>query len=640
MGKHNKKKKSKGTNASLGKSLINNLKKKTDKKNYVSDLHRFEDRKFERTDLTSILEQDSLNEFADLVSLSQKKAQVLRGKEISEEAESSKNPNLAVFEHVIDKGIIRPKYAPLKLPRKPAWNKNMTKAELITNENKAFLEWRRDVAFMEEGNVNLAMTPFEKNLAVWKQLWSVVERCQILIQIVDARNPYFYYSADLERYIKELDGNKHYLLLLNKSDYLDEAQIQHWNDYFKEKGVEHIFFSAMAEKTRMERQEQQNKAKDLPKTGVANEMLGDIREAIQEDEEETKELEKVDEILEKGELSLLDDTTIYSREELMRLIRVFMKQRCDKPEGKDGRHNIGMIGYPNVGKSSVINVLCGSKKVGVASRPGKTKHFQTIYLGSDICLCDCPGLVFPSFASSKSEMVCCGVIPIDNLRDIKGPMELVAQRIPKEMFEQEYKISLPETYSASEVLQVYSGFKGYVTGRGLPDENKAARIMLKDYNNGKLLFVHLRPDYDPEKHGYVNQSNVEYTMKFSIPEPDEESKDGQSETISDASMLSAADPRTEVGIHYSTKNQQFTNQMEKKFDKDFFEQKSQKKMTKAQRRELKFAKKRGEEPESVDLDNPRINKGKGKRAVGGYNEKKKTGVNSNKVSHFSGLEFD
>ncbi len=41
---------------------------------------------------------------------------------------------------------------------------------------------------------------------------------------------------------------------------------------------------------------------------------------------------------------------------------------------------VGMVGYPNVGKSSVINVLCGRKRVGVASMPGKTKHFQTLNL--------------------------------------------------------------------------------------------------------------------------------------------------------------------------------------------------------------------------------------------------------------------
>lgn len=43
-----------------------------------------------------------------------------------------------------------------------------------------------------------------------------------------------------------------------------------------------------------------------------------------------------------------------------------------------------MVGYPNVGKSSVINTLCNRKLVGVASRPGKTKHFQTIQLEEDI----------------------------------------------------------------------------------------------------------------------------------------------------------------------------------------------------------------------------------------------------------------
>lgn len=34
-----------------------------------------------------------------------------------------------------------------------------------------------------------------------------------------------------------------------------------------------------------------------------------------------------------------------------------------------------MVGYPNVGKSSVINVLCKRKLVGVSTKPGKTKHF-------------------------------------------------------------------------------------------------------------------------------------------------------------------------------------------------------------------------------------------------------------------------
>ena len=53
---------------------------------------------------------------------------------------------------------------------------------------------------------------------------------------------------------------------------------------------------------------------------------------------------------------------------------------------------VGLVGYPNVGKSSTINALIGEKKVSVSSTPGKTKHFQTIRLSADVLLCDCPGL--------------------------------------------------------------------------------------------------------------------------------------------------------------------------------------------------------------------------------------------------------
>jgi large subunit GTPase 1 len=60
------------------------------------------------------------------------------------------------------------------------------------------LAWRRDVAAVEENNIKLAITPFEKNIEVWKQLWRVIEKSQLLFQIVDGRNPFFYYSQDLE----------------------------------------------------------------------------------------------------------------------------------------------------------------------------------------------------------------------------------------------------------------------------------------------------------------------------------------------------------------------------------------------------------------------------------------------------------
>ncbi|KAH7956583.1 hypothetical protein HPB52_010873 [Rhipicephalus sanguineus] len=84
------------------------------------------------------------------------------------------------------------------------------------------------------------------------------------------------------------------------------------------------------------------------------------------------------------------------------------------------------VGYPNVGKSSTINALVRSKKVSVSTTPGKTKHFQTLNLDDELCLCDCPGLVFPNFVSNKAEMVVHGILPIDQMTDHVPPVNLIS----------------------------------------------------------------------------------------------------------------------------------------------------------------------------------------------------------------------
>ncbi|VDP93805.1 unnamed protein product [Echinostoma caproni] len=70
----------------------------------------------------------------------------------------------------------------------------------------------------------VVLTPFEKNLEFWRQLWRVVERSDLLVQIVDARQPLLYYSSDLEAYARDVDPNKRCIVLVNKSDFLTEEQ--------------------------------------------------------------------------------------------------------------------------------------------------------------------------------------------------------------------------------------------------------------------------------------------------------------------------------------------------------------------------------------------------------------------------------
>lgn len=63
-----------------------------------------------------------------------------------------------------------------------------------------------------------------------------------------------------------------------------------------------------------------------------------------------------------------------------------------------------LSGFPNVGKSSVINSLVGRKVVSVSRTPGHTKYFQTYYLTKTVKLCDCPGLVFPSYVAKQLQV--------------------------------------------------------------------------------------------------------------------------------------------------------------------------------------------------------------------------------------------
>lgn len=82
---------------------------------------------------------------------------------------------------------------------------------------------------------SLLMTPFERNLQLWRQLWRVIERSHLIVQIVDARNPMGFRCVDLENYVSEVGsedndgavpgkGQRRSLLLINKADLLTIEQ--------------------------------------------------------------------------------------------------------------------------------------------------------------------------------------------------------------------------------------------------------------------------------------------------------------------------------------------------------------------------------------------------------------------------------
>ena len=89
----------------------------------------------------------------------------------------------------------------------------MTADEVDRRETDNFLDWRREISQMEEKYPSMKVTPFEKNIEVWRQLWRVLERCDMAVQIVDARNPLMYYTEDLMKYASELQVRSEKLVM-------------------------------------------------------------------------------------------------------------------------------------------------------------------------------------------------------------------------------------------------------------------------------------------------------------------------------------------------------------------------------------------------------------------------------------------
>ena len=428
----------------------------------------------------------------------------------------------------------------ITVPRRPPWDSGTSKAQLEAREREALLEWRRGLADLTE-NHDLLVTPFERNLEVWRQLWRVVERSDLLVQIVDARDPLLFRSEDLEKYVKEVEARKRNLLLVNKADLLTRRQREAWADYFNREGIHFKFFSARTASDLLEADSEVSEQSDHGEEDSSSDAAKDLPQeveglALQEPRQDSKKPDEGSDatnessrsrILTLDELEALFMANIPTAPEADTSADTFTEpssttDSAPNPPATDStaadstttaprKATIGLVGYPNVGKSSTINALLGAKKVSVSATPGKTKHFQTLHLSPSLILCDCPGLVLPNFAATAAELVCAGVLPVDQQRELRGPAALVARRIPRSTLEAMYGVRIPVrpveeggtgVPSASELLAAYARARGFATSGsgGRPDESRAARFVLKDYVNGRLPWCHpppMEPPTDP-----------------------------------------------------------------------------------------------------------------------------------------------
>ncbi|XP_043259536.1 guanine nucleotide-binding protein-like 1 [Colletes gigas] len=386
-----------------------------------------------------------------------------------------------------DQEVAEDYFPPLiDMPKRPPWNINMSKKELELQEQKYFEEYQN---IRRISNIS----HFELNLETWRQLWRVLEKSDILLFIVDIRYPVLMFPPYLYHYVTN-ELKKDMILVLNKVDFASPGIVVAWKEYFHETypKLHILLFTSYptynlhgnTEKTQgLQKRRIRGKLK-MAAEG-AQKLLDICKEIVKDKVDLTSWHEKIqnemqmeynlDDIDHKDSVTVTkEDTSYYEHEQY-----------------KNGVLTIGCIGTPNVGKSSLMNALMGKKVVSVSRTPGHTKYFQTIFLTKNVCLCDCPGLVFPSTVPKELQILM-GSFPIAQVRDPCSTVKFLAERVDLTKLLRLEHPDKDDTWSAMDICEAWAIKRSFLTARtGRPDTYRAANSLLRMALGGAIsIFVY------------------------------------------------------------------------------------------------------------------------------------------------------
>ncbi|KAL1491197.1 hypothetical protein ABEB36_011833 [Hypothenemus hampei] len=261
---------------------------------------------------------------------------------------------------------------------------------------------------------------------IWNELHKVIDSSDVLLQILDARDPLGTRSAYLEKFLKTEKQHKHLIFILNKVDLVPTWVTQRWVAILSKEYPTVAFHASL--------------------------------------------------------------THPFGKGSLINLLRQFAKLHIDKKQ-----ISVGFIGYPNVGKSSVINTLRSKKVCKVAPIAGETKVWQYITLMRRIYLIDCPGVVYPS-AETDVEKVLKGVVRVELINNPEDYIASVLERVKKDYLIKTYKVE--DWTDSIDFLEKMARRSGRLLKGGEPDISSVAKMVLNDWQRGRLPFFVCPPGYE------------------------------------------------------------------------------------------------------------------------------------------------
>lgn len=193
-------------------------------------------------------------------------------------------------------------------------------------------------------------------------------------------------------------------------------------------------------------------------------------------------------------------TNSFGKGSLINVLRQFASLHKDRKQ-----ISVGLIGYPNAGKSSIINTLRSKKVCNVAPIPGETKVWQYITLMKRIFLIDCPGIVPPSLKDTEADILFKGVVRVENVTHPEQFIPALLERCERKYLERTYEIK--GWNDSADFLEMIARKTGKLLKGGEPDEATVAKAVLNDFNRGRIPWFVPPPRDDEDKKPQEKQAD-------------------------------------------------------------------------------------------------------------------------------------
>ncbi len=192
---------------------------------------------------------------------------------------------------------------------------------------------------------------------------------------------------------------------------------------------------------------------------------------------------------------LIDSVTGLGMNDFTKAVNTLLAEKLAryKDKGMEGRRLKAMIvGIPNVGKSSFINKLAGTKKAKVENRPGVTLTKQWITTDIGLDLMDTPGVLWPKFEDETvgQNLAITGAIRDAILDTEELAMTLCARLMEcaPQAFTERYKISLDEAaeLDSYDLFELIGRKRGLLMSGGAVNFERCADMLLEEFRSAKI----------------------------------------------------------------------------------------------------------------------------------------------------------